>query len=99
MDNDGNSQVASKIEAPLWKHDELHFLFFDLNANATSVVCKIWTRSVHEIFACYICDGSAYFETLDEWSSIPLSKEKIKLLKRTLRAATDNNGPNAMFRL
>ncbi|EED22694.1 hypothetical protein TSTA_061820 [Talaromyces stipitatus ATCC 10500] len=100
LDNDGDSYVASKIEALLWKHDEFLFLFFDLNANATSALCKIWARrSIHKIFACYVRDGSAYFETSDGRSSIPLSKEKIKLLKRTLRAATDNNGPDATFGL
>ncbi|EEA18489.1 conserved hypothetical protein [Talaromyces marneffei ATCC 18224] len=89
LENEEDSEVASKIEALLWKHDEFLFPFFDLNANATSALCKIWAqRSIHEIFACYVRDGNACFETSDGRRSIPLSEGKIKVLKRTLWAET-----------
>ncbi|KAE8551012.1 hypothetical protein EYB25_007244 [Talaromyces marneffei] len=82
LENEKYSDLASKIEALLWKHDEFLFPFFYLNANAASALCKIWAqRSIRETFACYVRDGNACFETSDGRRSIPLSERKIKLLK------------------
>lgn len=91
LENDGDGDMASKIEALLWKQDFL-ILCFNLNGNATSTLCQIWARrSIHETFACYIRDESAYFETSDGRRSIPLSKGEIKFLKRILWIATVNS--------
>ncbi|QGA20675.1 hypothetical protein EYB26_008381 [Talaromyces marneffei] len=92
LENEKYSDLASKIEALLWKHDEFLFPFFYLNANAASALCKIWAqRSIRETFACYVRDGNACFETSDGRRSIPLSERKIKLLKRILWAETVNS--------
>jgi hypothetical protein len=91
LENDEDGDVASKLEALLWKNDFLS-LFFNLNANATSALCKIWARrSIHETFACYVRDESACFETSDGRRSMPLSKGEIQLLKRILWIATVNS--------
>jgi hypothetical protein len=91
LENDGGGDMASKIEALLWKHDFLT-LFLNLNGHATSTLCQIWARrSIQETFACYIRDESAYFETSDGRRSIPLSKGEIKFLKRILWIATVNS--------
>ncbi|KAF3389772.1 hypothetical protein DPV78_011861 [Talaromyces pinophilus] len=92
LENEEDSVAVSKIEALLWKRHEFLFHFFDLNANATSALCKFWVqRSIHEIFACYVHDGNSCFEISDGRMSIPLSEGKIKLLKRILWAETVNS--------
>lgn len=42
LENKEDLEVASKIEALLWKYDEFFFSLFDLNINATLALCKFW---------------------------------------------------------
>jgi hypothetical protein len=87
-----NWTVVSKIEALLWKHDDFVSLIFNLHANAALGLCKIWTqRSIHESFACYVCDGNVYFETSDGRRSMFLSEKGTQLLKHTLWVTTVNS--------
>ena len=91
LENDEDGVMASKIEALLWKNDFLS-LFLNLNANATSTLCKIWAqRSIQETFACYAHGGTAYFETSDGRRSMSLSKREIKLLERILWTSIVNS--------
>ncbi|KAI7974040.1 hypothetical protein EIK77_009235 [Talaromyces pinophilus] len=92
LENDEDWNVRHAAIEALGTHYEFLFPLFDLNANVTSELCKFWAqRSIHEIFACYVCDGNACFETSDGRRSIPLSEGKIKLLKRILWAETVNS--------
>jgi hypothetical protein len=90
--DDGDWTVVSTMEALLWKHHDFLSPFFNLPADAASVLCKIWVqRSIHETFVCYVCDGNVYFETSDGRRSMALSIEKTQLLKHTLWVATVNS--------
>jgi hypothetical protein len=90
--DDEDGAVVSKIEALLWKQDDFVSPFFNLHGDAASELRKIWAqRSIHETFACYVCDGNVHFEISHGRRSMPLSKEKTQLLKHILSCTTVNS--------
>ncbi|KAL4749549.1 hypothetical protein BDW72DRAFT_204630 [Aspergillus terricola var. indicus] len=91
--DDSNKDVASSLEALLWKHDNFPSLLLNLHSNAAaSALCRIWARrSIQETFVCYVRDGNIYFEMPDGRKAFSSSRKDIQLLKHILRAATLNS--------
>ncbi|KAL4934800.1 hypothetical protein BDV06DRAFT_208247 [Aspergillus oleicola] len=88
--DDSDEDMALRLEALLWKHDNIPSQFLQLHSDAAVVaLCRIWARkSIEETFVCYVSDGNIYFEMPDGRRAFSSSRKDIQLFKDRLRAAT-----------
>ncbi|KAL2782639.1 armadillo-type protein [Aspergillus keveii] len=88
--DDSDWDMASRLEALLWKHDDIPSHFVQLHPDAAAAtLCRIWARkSIEETFICYVRDGNIYFEMPDGRKTFVSSRKDIQRFKDRLRVAT-----------